>query len=65
MQWLYFHTNNVVYITIPNGDYDNDKIITGKKIKRTTNGSLDEPFIYTPAFNSFVDVSGNLIEEEG
>lgn len=60
-----YRTNNVVYITIPNGDYDNDKIITGKKIKRTTNGSLDEPFIYTPAFNSFVDVSGNLIEEEG
>ena len=28
-----YRTNNVVYITIPNGDYDNDKIITGKKLR--------------------------------
>lgn len=59
-----YRNNTVVYVTIPNNDYDNDKIITGKKVK----GSDVEPFIYNFPFNSLVDVTGNLIpqdEDEG
>ena len=59
-----YRNNTVVYVTIPNNDYDNDKIITGKKVK----GSDVEPFIYNFPFNSLVDVTGNLVpqdEDEG
>ena len=52
--------NTVVYITIPNGDYNNDKIITGKKLK----GKDNEPFIYTSPMSMLVDVTGNLIKTE-
>lgn len=52
-----YRNNSEVYVTIPNGDYDNNKIITGKKKK---NDSI-EPFIYTSPFSTVVDVSGNLI----
>ena len=56
-----YRKNTVVYVTIPNGDYDNDKIITGKK-PVTVNGESKEPFIYTSPFSTIIDVSGNLIE---
>lgn len=56
-----YRKNTAVYVTIPNGDYDNDKIITGKKVL----GSALEPFIYNSPFSSIVDVSGNLIKNNG
>lgn len=56
-----YRNNTVVYVTIPNNDYDNDKIITGKKVK----GSDIEPFIYNFPFNSLVDVTGNLVPQDG
>lgn len=56
-----YRKNTAVYVTIPNGDYDNDKIITGKKVL----GSALEPFIYNSPFSSIVDVSGNLIKSNG
>ena len=52
-----YRNKNEVYVTIPNGDYDNNKIITGKKM---SNDSI-EPFVYTSPFSTIVDVSGNLI----
>lgn len=55
-----YRNNTVVYVTIPNNDYDNDKIITGKKVK----GSDIEPFIYNFPFNSLVDVTGNLVPQD-
>lgn len=54
-----YRNNSVVYVTIPNGDYNNDKIITGKKVL----GSSLEPFIYNAPFKNLVDITGNLITD--
>lgn len=53
-----YRNNTSVYVTIPNGDYDNDKIISGKKLKSNSSKS----FIYNSPFGSLVDVTGNLVE---
>lgn len=53
---LNYSVGTNVYITIPEGDYSNDKIILGKKLKDDVNQS----FIYHSPFNNIADVSGNL-----
>lgn len=52
-----YSVNNTVYVTIPNGDYANQKIIIGKK---TSNE--DKPFVFTTPFDTMVDLTGNTIE---
>ena len=52
-----YRNKNEVYVTIPNGDYDNNKLITGKKMRSDS----VEPFIYISPFSTIVDVTGNLI----
>lgn len=47
-----------VYVTIPNGDYNNEKLIIGKKVSNE-----NEPFHYTAPFDKLLDISGNLILE--
>lgn len=47
-----------VYVTIPNGDYDKQKIIIGKYVSDQT-----EPFVYNSPFSTLVDTSGNLITD--
>lgn len=51
-----YRNNNNVYVQIPNGDWDQQKIIIGKKTDKT-----DEPYIYKKPFSSLVDITGNLI----
>lgn len=51
-----YSVNNTVYVTIPNGDYTNQKIIIGKK---TSNE--DKPFVFTTPFDTMVDLTGNII----
>lgn len=50
-----FKVNDVVYVSIPNGNYDNDKIILCKKPKDS-----DKPISYIQPFDKYVDITGNL-----
>lgn len=50
-----YRNNNNVYVQIPGGDWDQQKIIIAKK---TTNSI--EPFIYQRPFSQLVDITGNL-----
>lgn len=47
-----------VYVTVPNGDMGNQKIITGKYV------ATDEAeyFDYVSPLNNFIDITGNLID---
>ncbi len=51
-----YSVNNTVYVTIPNGNYENQKIIIGKKTSNT-----DKPFVFTTPFDTMVDLTGNTI----
>lgn len=50
-----YYKGAMVYVTIPEGDYNNTKIIVGKK----ANTDL-EPYTYKTPFSDFLDVSENL-----
>lgn len=52
-----YRNNDAVLVTIPQGNYENQKIIVGKKV-----GSLNTPMIYVSPFSTIVDVSKNLID---
>lgn len=54
-----YKIDDAVYVTVPNGDYDNQKIIIGKQVSNNTS-----PFIFTTPFDTIVDVSSNLIDEQ-
>ena len=45
-----------VLVTIPQGDYNQQKIIIGKFIAKNS-----KPFVYKSPFDYFVDITGNLI----
>ncbi len=51
-----YRTGNVVYVTIPDNDFNNQKFITGKKVSDTT-----EPFIFTTPFDTILDLTNNLV----
>lgn len=44
-----------VYVTIPEGDYSKQKIISGKYT-----ADNDDYYNYVPSFNNFINISGNL-----
>lgn len=48
-----------VYVTIPNGDFSNQKMIIGKV---TTTSS--EPFVFTTPFDTIFDMTNNMVDEE-
>ena len=48
--------DDVVYVTVPEGNYDNQKIIQGKK---TSNE--EKPFVFTTPFDTILDLTNNLI----
>lgn len=48
-----------VLVMIPQGDYDQQKIIIGKK----SHGDVDKPINYTEPFSQIIDVTNNLILE--
>lgn len=52
-----YKVNDAVYVTIPNNDWREQKIIVGKQITKDTT-----PFVFTTPFDTIVDVSANLIE---
>ena len=51
-----YRVGDSVYVTIPNGDYDKQKIIIGKQVDGNST-----PFVYTFPFDTIVNVSENLI----
>lgn len=51
-----YRNNNNVYVQVPSGDWDQQKIIIGKKTDKA-----DESYIYKKPFSSLVDITGNLI----
>ena len=51
-----YKINDVVYVTIPNNDHREQKIIIGKQVTNDTT-----PFIFTTPFDTIVDVSSNLV----
>ena len=48
--------NQQVYVTIPNNDYSEQKMIIGKK----TTDNANKPYMYIPPFNNFIKGSDNL-----
>lgn len=52
--------DDVVYVTIPEGNYDNQKIIQGKKTSKE-----EKPFVFTTPFDTILDLTDNLIANEG
>ena len=51
-----YRDGNVVYVTIPNNNFNNQKFITGKKVSDTS-----EPFIFTTPFDTILDLTNNLV----
>jgi hypothetical protein len=47
----------VVYVTIPEGNFDNQKIIQGKQTSET-----EKPFIYVTPLDKMLDITGNVLE---
>jgi hypothetical protein len=47
-----------VYVTIPNGNMEEQKIIIGKKTFEN-----DKPFVFTTPFDTFFDMTGNVYKE--
>ena len=54
-----YKKNDAVYVTVPNGDFNNQKIIIGKQVTKNTS-----PFLFTTPFDTMVDVSTNLINDK-
>lgn len=48
-----------VLVMIPQGDYDQQKIIIGKK----SHGDVDKPINYTEPFSQIIDVTNDLVPE--
>ena len=54
-----YKKDDSVMVTIPQGDYNNQKIIISKTVNK--DNDEDSPLIYHSPFENFVDLSGNLI----
>lgn len=50
-----FRTGDTVYVTVPEGKFENQKMIIGKKT-----ADNDKPFNFTQPFDTFFDMTGNL-----
>ena len=55
-----YKVGDSVQITIPNGDYDQQKIIIGKYVAEDN----DTPYIYTQPLDTIINVSSNLINNK-
>lgn len=49
-------TGDNVYVTIPEGNYENQKIIIGKKTDETA-----KPFVFTTPFDNIYDMTDNIV----
>ena len=54
-----YEVGDHVLVTIPQGDYDNQKIILGKK-----KNDADIPYTYQKASTQLIDITGNLISSD-
>ena len=52
-----YRENDMVLVTIPQGNYNNQKVIIGKSVD-----DLNTPMVYKSPFQSIIDVSNNLIQ---
>ena len=52
-----YQVNQYVYVKVPNGSFNNKKIITGRYIEENS-----EYYTYVPPLDSFIDISHNLID---
>ena len=50
-----YRNGDVVYVTIPQGNYENQKMIVGKKTSE-----IEKPFNFVTPFDSFFSMTGNL-----
>ena len=53
-----YKVDDTVYVLIPNGDYNKDKIILGR-----TTGDLEKPVNYVAPFDKYFDMTGNLLSD--
>lgn len=54
-----YKKDDSVMVTIPQGDYNNQKVIISKAVNNDNNE--DSPLVYHSPLENFVDLSGNLI----
>lgn len=52
-----YQVNQYVYVKVPNGNFNNKKIITGRYVEENS-----EYYTYVPPLDSFIDMSHNLID---
>lgn len=52
-----YQVNQYVYVKVPNGSFNNKKIITGRYVEENS-----EYYTYVPPLDSFIDMSYNLID---
>lgn len=51
--------NDEVYVQIPNGDWNEQKLIVSKKVN-----TINEPMTYHDPFTSFISITNNLIKKD-
>lgn len=51
-----YSNNTIVYVTIPNGNWENQKMIIGKKTS-----DAETPFVFTTPFDTIFDMTGNVV----
>lgn len=51
---------DTVYVTVPEGNFENQKMIIGKKTKEN-----DKPFNFIQPFDTFFDMTGNFVNQQG
>ena len=54
-----YQIDDSVLVTIPNNDYEQQKIIIGKNVKEEDN----KPYRYVKPFSTLVDVSANIVDK--
>lgn len=55
-----YRKDDVVYVTIPEGNYDNQKMIIGKKTDEDI-----KPYVFQMPFDTIFDMTGNLAAADG
>lgn len=53
-----YSNNTTVYVTIPNGNWENQKMIIGKKTS-----DAETPFVFTTPFDTIFDMTGNVVTD--
>lgn len=57
-----FKEKDVVMVTVPQGNYDNQKMIIGKQVDKDKG---EKPITYQSPFSQIVNLSGNLVYGDG